>query len=640
MKKGFSFFLVLTLVFPAYCLSAPPYIFLKIPPHARAAGMAEAYTTLADGTYGLYYNPAGIPNVMGFEAQLSWVPWIQKTQFFHFAIVNPWEIFGCGKIGASVSLARSGREEAGMKFFPIDWSAYPLSINSIYGLNAALGAGFTFIQGVSGGINLKFNSLFMDDGDKAYNFGMDIGVLAGFEMQGQVLKIGAIASNYGYELLTNTEGFDVPAKITAAISDKFDLLGGDFIISAETAFSTDTHALFRLGFEYTFFGCVSLRAGYKMAAMNHPMFGAGFKYEGLEIHYAFEEYEGMGSIHDVSLLYSWGTPPAGLQSAFKLISPNGDGVLDRAVFVPKLEQLQRVKAVRVNIYRQSGEKAGEVPVPNKYAKAIEWDGKLKGKTVPDGRYLIELEAEYDTNGSSVSRRFELQVDSSAPSLSIVKDAAKGGISGLPLVLALSAEDESRIVTWEIRITGPGGEELNVEKGAGNPPASYEWNGMGQGGAMIAKGSKYFYILRAVDAAGNSAVSAAKQGSYSPAKREITLTFASDALFEPGKAAVKTSAYTALKKIKSELKKYPGAEFVIFGHTDNREPAGGYETRLKLSKARAKAVEYYMKNLLGIKSGYVMTDGYGDKMPVSKEDTESGRAKNRRVEVIIQTVIIE
>ena len=45
--------------------------FLKIPPFARAEGMAEAYTAISDGTYGLYYNPAGIGSGIGYEVQAS-----------------------------------------------------------------------------------------------------------------------------------------------------------------------------------------------------------------------------------------------------------------------------------------------------------------------------------------------------------------------------------------------------------------------------------------------------------------------------------------------------------------------------------------------------------------------------------------
>ena len=45
--------------------------FLKIPPFARAVGMGEAFTAVSDGTSALYYNPAGLSSVMGYEFQAT-----------------------------------------------------------------------------------------------------------------------------------------------------------------------------------------------------------------------------------------------------------------------------------------------------------------------------------------------------------------------------------------------------------------------------------------------------------------------------------------------------------------------------------------------------------------------------------------
>jgi flagellar motor protein MotB len=112
-----------------------------------------------------------------------------------------------------------------------------------------------------------------------------------------------------------------------------------------------------------------------------------------------------------------------------------------------------------------------------------------------------------------------------------------------------------------------------------------------------------------------------------------LTFSSDALFEPGGAEVKPSAYRSLKKISDAVKKYPSGSITVAGHTDSGEQAGTYGTLLALSEARAKAVRYFMINLLKIRGREIETAGHGDRVPISKD-----AQKNRRVEILFNAVV--
>jgi outer membrane protein OmpA-like peptidoglycan-associated protein len=71
---------------------------------------------------------------------------------------------------------------------------------------------------------------------------------------------------------------------------------------------------------------------------------------------------------------------------------------------------------------------------------------------------------------------------------------------------------------------------------------------------------------------------------------------------------------------------------VVGHTDN---VGGLEANMKLSQSRADAVTQALVRDHGISASRLKAYGDGPYAPVSSNDTEEGRAKNRRVELVKQ-----
>jgi len=71
----------------------------------------------------------------------------------------------------------------------------------------------------------------------------------------------------------------------------------------------------------------------------------------------------------------------------------------------------------------------------------------------------------------------------------------------------------------------------------------------------------------------------------------------------------------------------GYYFEIAGHTDN---VGSEEKNLRLSQDRAKAIKQFLINYYGISPDRLFARGYGESIPVSTNDTDESRAKNRRV----------
>ena len=90
------------------------------------------------------------------------------------------------------------------------------------------------------------------------------------------------------------------------------------------------------------------------------------------------------------------------------------------------------------------------------------------------------------------------------------------------------------------------------------------------------------------------------------------------------------AKTNLNKLAEVLKNNPDTNINIYGHTDSK---GSDEYNLSLSDRRAAAVKSYLASK-GIASSRMIPMGVGEKEPIATNDTDAGRAQNRRVEFAI------
>lgn len=98
------------------------------------------------------------------------------------------------------------------------------------------------------------------------------------------------------------------------------------------------------------------------------------------------------------------------------------------------------------------------------------------------------------------------------------------------------------------------------------------------------------------------------------------------LFATDKAVIIDNAYVDILKVADFMRKYPTVEMIVEGHTDSR---ASIIHNQKLSARRAQAVRRELLRF-GVDGSRLRAVGYGELRPVADNDTEEGRAKNRRV----------
>jgi len=117
--------------------------------------------------------------------------------------------------------------------------------------------------------------------------------------------------------------------------------------------------------------------------------------------------------------------------------------------------------------------------------------------------------------------------------------------------------------------------------------------------------------------------------------KIIVRLANQGSFGSGSATLRRDFNGTLDKLGSTLSQYSGS-VLIEGHTDN-VPVGfseRFKSNWDLSASRAAAVADYLLTDTALAGGKVMIKGYADSKPIGTNDTPTGRANNRRIEVIV------
>jgi outer membrane protein OmpA-like peptidoglycan-associated protein len=105
-------------------------------------------------------------------------------------------------------------------------------------------------------------------------------------------------------------------------------------------------------------------------------------------------------------------------------------------------------------------------------------------------------------------------------------------------------------------------------------------------------------------------------------------------FDTDSSDIKPGFHTTMDKLADVVVRYGKTTLTIVGHTDN---VGSNEYNQKLSERRARSVAQYLESKR-VNSMRLALAGKGETVPVSANNSESGRQANRRVEIYVEPVV--
>ncbi|MFH1282612.1 MAG: PorV/PorQ family protein [bacterium] len=304
--------------------------FLKLGIGARAIGMGESFTAVADDVNALYWNPAGLGFLKSKEITASHNVWFQdiKYDFIGFAIPvsgksSGGDIFVDGKrvpavqgipgvIGISATyLYMEGIERRSGNTADPDgyFGASDMSLSLSYAQQVLK---FSNDSMVTSGINLKVISQQIDD-KKARAYAVDLGVISRLNQW----SFGFVVQNIGSQIKFIEKSYPLP--LTYKFGAAYYLLNRSLSISLDLNKPIDNKINFNLGSEYWVGGMFALRAGYLrkdsmsrealvgkglgsmndggLASLTGMMAGAGFRIFNYGVDYAFVPYGDLGATH-------------------------------------------------------------------------------------------------------------------------------------------------------------------------------------------------------------------------------------------------------------------------------------------------------------------------------------------------------
>jgi chemotaxis protein MotB len=123
--------------------------------------------------------------------------------------------------------------------------------------------------------------------------------------------------------------------------------------------------------------------------------------------------------------------------------------------------------------------------------------------------------------------------------------------------------------------------------------------------------------------------------------ELSVNVLDKILFDSGKTVIKPEGIEVLKRVGDILKNTKDKMIIVEGHTDNVPISaalkGRFPTNWELSTARAVVVVRYLQETVGIDPTLLTASGFSEYHPVADNNTKEGKARNRRIEIILRPI---
>lgn len=231
--------------------------FLELGVSARAMGMAEAYTAVADDISAVYYNPAGLVYMYGREATFTYISMPADISYYFGAIGFPLEAIG-GVLGFSAYTLTSG-DMVETDYNTFDPQAGTGRIFSYDDFAFAVSYGRYLTDRFSLGLSVKYIGEFTHD-YSASGWSADIGT--NYDTGFRNFTIAMVITNFGPDLRMIAD--DYPLPINFKFGASINVVDGDdhiLTFAAEGSHPSDNLEKYNAGLEYNFKDFVVLRGG-------------------------------------------------------------------------------------------------------------------------------------------------------------------------------------------------------------------------------------------------------------------------------------------------------------------------------------------------------------------------------------------
>lgn len=309
--------------------------FLKIGVGARALGMGEAYTTLAQDISGMYWNPAGIANINSVQTIVNHYDYLADLNFDYGGVVFPMENFGT--LGVFVGYLGMPDMERTTIQFPNGTGEKVSAGSMVIGLS--YGKALTDRFAIGGNVKLIRETIWHSS---ATGFAFDLGLL--YKTFFKNIMIGMSISNFGTQMqmdgrdilvqhdindkfegnnqninaLLETEKFPLPILFRVGISsnitkDFFNIENYDWTVAADAVHPNDDKEYMNVGSELKIHDLVALRCGFRKLLLDDRQggftFGFGINYTlygvNMKLDYANVDYGVLDHHNKFSLILAF-----------------------------------------------------------------------------------------------------------------------------------------------------------------------------------------------------------------------------------------------------------------------------------------------------------------------------------------------
>jgi outer membrane protein OmpA-like peptidoglycan-associated protein len=643
--------------------------FLTINPEAGPAGMGEAYIAIAEGTNALQYNPGGLAIMDRGEATATSIIWFDNINMIHVAAGYPIaDGFG---MAASVLWINYGS-------FDSTGGVQP-SVSMQDGL-INFGAAKSFGDNINVGIGLRgLYESFSAGTINSSSLGLSADAGAVFLLGSRNLTLGLTASNMGVLFGTNDP---LPAEVGAGLGWR--LFNGSFNymnmdLDVRKIINADNYYV-GLGFEGYIFRTVALRFGihYNNALENNSLglsniqdliifsAGAGVNInDSFGLDYSFTPMGDLGEVQRLTLKIKFGDSwyekrmaetnakiePKAIEAPEVSVS---DGEIKGVSFKPNVPQ-ENVKEWSLAIKTSDGKivktfsGVGEVP------KTLNWDGTdAYGRiSKSDVNYVFDFKAK-NSEGQIIKTIGQIGQPKQAEPVPVAEEDKRFiPIKGeemlvAPMTLLVSADAEERksvpfvmvnkkikqVKDWEFAIYDGNKTLLKKFTGQGMIPSYLVWDGKDSFENYVQDLKKCQYVLTVNGTDGKRAEIRDRQIMRDPfviSTKTKKIKLAKMIFFEKNASVITADMSARLDELSVEIASYKNLQIYIQGHSSAE---GDSDYNLRISQERAKSVLRYLVEKHKLSPLSITTVGYGASIPIENENTEQGRMRNRRVEIIM------